>query len=111
MWKKMAYHNQSGPKLYWSNLKTITSFFEIIINTYNEGVCLYITDKEKVINRIYSGSSDDGLIKIVTTNKKGGAADQVLAAGDIVSFSLTPVSTAQIRALSPVRCGRMMKAR
>ena len=64
-------------KMHWGDKELIQSLLSIVVETYEEGAWIGISDREKLIFGKNSGKSKVMDIQPGTPNKPGGSADKV----------------------------------
>jgi len=75
-------------KLRMSDRETLFPLFSSLVATYEDGACFFATDRDKVIFKEKTAKFDVPGTEVGTPNKKGGVADQVCQARDIVRLRL-----------------------
>lgn len=75
-------------KLHWSNVEEIKSFMTLQVDTYDDGVSLFITDLNKIVFKKASSKFDIPNTETGTLNKSGGVADTIFKNRQVMVLNL-----------------------
>lgn len=66
-------------KLHWKNKDELQAILGLLIDTYQQGACFYLTDREKIIYKHASSIFDVPNTEVGTSNKKDGVTDNIIS--------------------------------
>ena len=73
-------------KLYWKDVESLKRIAPALVNAYEDGACLLITDREKIIFKQPSEKFDVPGAKVNTPNTSNGPAEKAMRSRQLVSF-------------------------
>lgn len=69
-------------------VEALREFAPMLVDTYEDGACFFVTDREKVVFKAKSSSFDVPGTETGSLNKAGGVAETVLKAGELIVLNL-----------------------
>lgn len=75
-------------KLHWEKREELQLVLGIMVETYDQGACFFMTDREKIIYKVASSRFDVPGTEIGSLNKEGGVADIIIKSGEVRNLHL-----------------------
>lgn len=75
-------------RLKQGEVRALQEFASVLVDTYEDGACFFVTDREKVVFKAKSTTFDVPGTEVGTLNKTGGVADVILKAGELKVLNL-----------------------
>jgi len=75
-------------RLSQSQVTALREFAPLLVDTYEDGACFFVTDREKVVFKAKSNSFDVPGTEVGSLNKAGGVAERILKAGELKVMNL-----------------------
>ncbi|MGE5381080.1 MAG: methyl-accepting chemotaxis protein [Methylocystaceae bacterium] len=75
-------------RLKQSQVKAMQEFAPVMVESYEDGACFFVTDRQKVVFKVSSTKFDVPGTEVGSANKPGGVADVILKAGELKILNL-----------------------